>query len=44
MSDIGSLIVQEHLVWVTAKRDAKVLAGRTPQALELDALGMERVR
>lgn len=44
MSDIGSLIAQEHLVWVTAKRDAKVLAGRTPQALELDALGMERAR
>lgn len=44
MSDIGSLIAQEHSVWVTAKRDAKVLAGRTPQALELDALGIERVR
>lgn len=44
IGDIGSLIAQNHSVWVTAKRDAKVLAGRTPQALELDVLGMERAR
>lgn len=42
MSDIGSLAAQNHSVWVTAKRDAKVLAGLTPQALELAVLGMER--
>jgi predicted nucleotidyltransferase len=35
MDDLKTLMDTRHSVWVTAERDAKVLLGRSPQALKL---------
>lgn len=34
MDDVRALVLQKHTMWEAAKRDAKVLAGRSPHALE----------